>query len=93
MIDDYVYPEFEQNWKLFAPNPLQQNIAVQARAEIANDDGTAKTTGWFDLSAQDGEAIDHNLAPQPHPAERTAPGLGLLHRIARQQGQAHRPAG
>lgn len=62
-VDDYVYPEFEQNWKLFAPNPLQQNIAVHARAKIAKDDGGTETTGWVNLSAMDGEAIDHNLAP------------------------------
>ncbi|OEV13548.1 hypothetical protein AN218_03080 [Streptomyces nanshensis] len=62
-IDDYVYPEFEQNWKLFAPNPLQQNIAVQARARVAKDDGSTETTGWVDLSRMDGEAIDHSVAP------------------------------
>ena len=62
-VDDYVYPEFEQNWKLFAPNPLQQNIAVHARAKIAKDDGGTETTGWVNLSAMDGEDIDHNLAP------------------------------
>ena len=38
-IDDWIYPEFEQNWKLFAPNPLQQNIAVQVRAEVRTADG------------------------------------------------------
>ncbi|MET8678401.1 DUF5819 family protein [Streptomyces sp. NPDC004647] len=63
VIDDYIYPEFEQNWKLFAPNPLQQNIAVQARAEIRTSDGGTATTGWTDLSAQDGEGIRHNLFP------------------------------
>jgi hypothetical protein len=62
-IDEYVYPEFEQNWKLFAPNPLQQNIAVQARAEIRTADGALATTDWTDLSAQDGRAIHHNLLP------------------------------
>jgi hypothetical protein len=62
-IDDYVYPEFEQNWKLFAPNPLQQNIAVHARARVAKDDGSTETTGWVNLSKMDGEDIDHNLAP------------------------------
>ncbi|MGV9557157.1 DUF5819 family protein [Streptomyces sp. NPDC003401] len=62
-IDAYVYPEFEQNWKLFAPNPLQQNIAVQVRADVRTADGTARTTGWFDLSAQDGRSIDGNLVP------------------------------
>ncbi|MFI9170653.1 DUF5819 family protein [Streptomyces lincolnensis] len=62
-IDDWIYPEFEQNWKLFAPNPLQQNIAVQVRAQVATGDGGTRTTGWFDLSAQDGRAIDGNLLP------------------------------
>ncbi|MER5213968.1 DUF5819 family protein [Streptomyces sp. NPDC002838] len=63
VIDDWIYPEFEQNWKLFAPNPLQQNIAVQVRAQISTADGAIRTTGWYDLSAQDGRAIDGNLLP------------------------------
>ncbi|WP_245600831.1 DUF5819 family protein [Streptomyces sulphureus] len=62
-IDAYVYPEFEQNWKLFAPNPLQQNIHVHARAVVAHDDGGNETTGWVDLTAVDGEAIRGNPAP------------------------------
>ncbi|WSQ10499.1 DUF5819 family protein [Streptomyces sp. NBC_01231] len=62
-IDDWIYPEFEQNWKLFAPNPLQQNIAVQVRAQVRSADGGVRTTGWYDLSAQDGRAIDGNLLP------------------------------
>ncbi|MET9142910.1 DUF5819 family protein [Streptomyces sp. NPDC004042] len=62
-VDQWIYPEFEQNWKLFAPNPLQQNVAVQARAETLGADGTSRTTGWYDLSAQDGRAIDGNLLP------------------------------
>ncbi|MEU3793379.1 DUF5819 family protein [Streptomyces fructofermentans] len=62
-IDEWVYPEFEQNWKLFAPNPLQQNIAVQVRAEVATADGGVSTTRWYDLSALDGAAIDGNLLP------------------------------
>ncbi|MFI8297034.1 DUF5819 family protein [Streptomyces nigra] len=62
-IDDWIYPEFEQNWKLFAPNPLQQNIAVQARASVATADGRIRTTRWYDLSAEDGRAIDGNPLP------------------------------
>ncbi|MFD7991628.1 DUF5819 family protein [Streptomyces mexicanus] len=62
-VDAWVYPEFEQNWKLFAPNPLQQNIAVQVRAEVRSADGGSRTTGWYDLSAQDGRAISGNLLP------------------------------
>ncbi|WP_443333187.1 DUF5819 family protein [Streptomyces sp. CB03234] len=62
-VDDWVFPEFEQNWKLFAPNPLQQNIAVHARAEVVDGDGGRRTTGWIDLSGDDGEAIRGNLLP------------------------------
>jgi len=62
-IDEWIYPEFEQNWKLFAPNPLQQNIAVQVRAQVLAADGTVRTTDWYDLSAEDGRAIDGNLLP------------------------------
>ncbi|MFF8831989.1 DUF5819 family protein [Streptomyces sp. NPDC015131] len=62
-VDDWVLPEFEQNWKLFAPNPLQQNIAVHVRAEVVGEDGARRTTGWIDMSAEDGEAIRGNLLP------------------------------
>lgn len=62
-IDDWIYPEFEQNWKLFAPNPLQQNISVQVRAETRTPGGRVVTSGWRDLSAEDGEAIRHSLLP------------------------------
>ncbi|WP_405404247.1 DUF5819 family protein [Streptomyces sp. NBC_01104] len=61
-VDQWVYPEFEQNWKLFAPNPLQQNIAVHVRAEIAGP-GSRRTTPWMSLSGEDGEAIRGNLLP------------------------------
>ncbi len=63
LIGDYVYPEYEQNWKLFAPNPLQQNIAVQARAQLRTESGESWTTGWTDLTARDGRAIHHNPLP------------------------------
>ncbi|MFE9028815.1 DUF5819 family protein [Streptomyces iakyrus] len=62
-VDDWVYPEFEQNWKLFAPNPLQQDISIQVRAGVRGPDGMTSTTGWYDLSAEDGRAIDGNLLP------------------------------
>ncbi|MEU9142516.1 DUF5819 family protein [Streptomyces sp. NPDC048349] len=62
-VDDWIYPEFEQNWKLFAPNPLQQNIAVEVRAQVRTADGKLVTTDWRNLSAEDGEAIRHSLLP------------------------------
>ncbi|MFF5086606.1 DUF5819 family protein [Streptomyces niveus] len=62
-VGDWVFPEFEQNWKLFAPNPLQQNVAVEVRAEISKADGSRHTTGWINLSAEDGAAIRGNPLP------------------------------
>ncbi|MGN9791708.1 DUF5819 family protein [Streptomyces sp. OZ13] len=63
LVDFWVYPEFEQNWKLFAPNPLQQNIAVQVRAQYTADDGSRRTSDWIDLSAEDGAEIRGNPLP------------------------------
>lgn len=62
-VDDWIYPEFEQNWKLFAPNPLQQNISVEVRAQIAGADGSRRTTGWIDLTAQDAAKIRGSVVP------------------------------
>ncbi|GAB2811289.1 DUF5819 family protein [Streptomyces daliensis] len=59
----YVEPEFEQNWKLFAPDPLQANIHVHARLELLTPDGGTRRTGWTDLTAGDREAIRGNPAP------------------------------
>lgn len=61
-VDQWIYPEFEQNWKLFAPNPLQQNIAVHVRAEISGPD-KRRTTPWMSLSGEDGKAIRGNPLP------------------------------
>ncbi|MFZ4272744.1 DUF5819 family protein [Streptomyces arboris] len=61
-VDDWIYPEFEQNWKLFAPNPLQQNIAVHVRAEVAGADGR-RTTDWISLTDADADAIRGSLFP------------------------------
>lgn len=59
----WTFPEFEQNWRLFAPNPLQQNVSVEVRAEYLAADGQRKTTEWVDMTAQDAEEIRGNLFP------------------------------
>ncbi|RBM05675.1 hypothetical protein DEH69_27395 [Streptomyces sp. PT12] len=62
-IRGYIYPEFEQNWKLFAPNPLQRDEAVHVRAEVRDPDGSLRTTDWIDLTATDIDNIRHQLLP------------------------------
>ncbi|MER8029722.1 DUF5819 family protein [Streptomyces bauhiniae] len=63
LVNSYVYPEFDQNWKLFAPNPLQGNIDVDARAEVRMPDGSLRTSDWVSLTAQDLKEIRDNPAP------------------------------
>lgn len=58
-IQGWMEPLFNQNWRLFAPNPLSENVSVQARATLAN----GQMTGWFDLSAQDRAAVLHDPVP------------------------------
>lgn len=62
-VNDYIYPEFEQNWKLFAPDPLQQNIHVEAHAEIRRPGGGTVTTGWIDMTGKDIAAMRHDPVP------------------------------
>ncbi|MCX5200119.1 DUF5819 family protein [Streptomyces sp. NBC_00237] len=62
-VNSWINPEFEQNWKLFAPNPLQQNVAVQARAQIRTQSGQWRITEWIDFSAKDAEEIRGSVLP------------------------------
>lgn len=62
-VNDYIYPEFEQNWKLFAPDPLQTNIHVEARAEIRGPGGADRTTPWIDMTGEDIAAMRHRPFP------------------------------
>ena len=62
-VDGLVYPEFEQNWKLFAPNPLQQNIDLAARVRTAGEGGATHVHPWIELTARDIAAIRGNPAP------------------------------
>ncbi len=66
----YIYPEFEQNWKLFAPNPLQRNERLSVRAEVTGEDGTGRVTDWISLTDIDIEGIRHQLLPS-HTAQNT----------------------
>ncbi|MFE3369434.1 DUF5819 family protein [Streptomyces sp. NPDC059173] len=62
-VDRWIYPEFEQNWKLFAPNPLQQNVAVHVRAEVVDAADGRRTTRWMNLTHEDAQGIRGNLFP------------------------------
>jgi hypothetical protein len=56
----WMTPLLDQNWQLFASNPISENIEVDARASI----GSAGTvTPWLNLSAIDDAITAGNPAP------------------------------
>ncbi len=63
LINGHVYPEFTQGWQLFAPEPLHENVIVEARVRTARDSGNPHTGQWANLTTQDVEAIRHNPVP------------------------------
>jgi hypothetical protein len=56
----WMEPLFSQNWRLFAPNPISENVEIDARASLDPD---GRLTGWVNLSAQDEAAVRGNPVP------------------------------
>ncbi|MFJ4923516.1 DUF5819 family protein [Streptomyces sp. NPDC088725] len=63
LVDAWVFPLFEQNWRLFAPDPESVNQQISARTAHTAADGTVRVSAWSDLSAVDDSAVDHNVFP------------------------------
>jgi hypothetical protein len=59
-IAKWIYPWFDQNWRLFAPNPMSQNFTIEARVST---DCYSSVTSWYNLSQMDYDAISHNPFP------------------------------
>ncbi|RNG38443.1 DUF5819 family protein [Streptomyces botrytidirepellens] len=62
-IEAHVNPEFGQDWQLFAPQPLQANVRVEARVRTVAGSGARRTRRWTSLTAQDIAAIRHSPLP------------------------------
>ncbi|MEU9058520.1 DUF5819 family protein [Streptomyces sp. NPDC048430] len=62
-VNAWVYPLFEQNWRLFAPDPDSANRRILARTSHTASDGSVRVSDWFDLAAVDSSAVEHNAFP------------------------------
>ncbi|MDX2921630.1 DUF5819 family protein [Streptomyces sp. NE06-03C] len=62
-VDAWIYPLFEQNWRLFAPDPDSVNRRISARTAHTAPDGSVQVSDWTDLTAVDTSAIEHNAFP------------------------------
>lgn len=63
LISSWVYPFFEQNWRLFAPDPESVNRQILARTAHTGPDGSVQVSPWFDLTAVDRSAVVHDPFP------------------------------
>ncbi|MGY3057502.1 hypothetical protein ACVWZD_001747 [Streptomyces sp. TE3672] len=63
LVNAWVYPFFEQNWRLFAPDPESVNRKILARTAHTEAGGSVKVSAWFDLTAEDNSAVEHNVFP------------------------------
>jgi hypothetical protein len=62
-IKAWVFPVFEQNWRLFAPDPESVNRQISVRTMRTDTNGTVQVSDWFDLSGVDNAATRHNPFP------------------------------
>ncbi|MFD9714989.1 DUF5819 family protein, partial [Streptomyces sp. NPDC060006] len=62
-INAWVFPLFEQNWRLFAPDPESVNRQISARTMHTAPDGSVQVSGWFDLTGVDNSAVRHHAFP------------------------------
>ncbi|MFG2261753.1 DUF5819 family protein [Streptomyces sp. NPDC048720] len=62
-INAWIFPLFEQNWRLFAPEPESVNRQISARTAHTTPDGTVQVSKWFDLTAVDTSAVRHDPFP------------------------------
>lgn len=63
LINAWVYPFFEQNWRLFAPDPESVNRKILARTAHTGSGGSVQVSPWFDLTAVDRSAVEHQVFP------------------------------
>jgi hypothetical protein len=62
-VNAWVLPLFEQNWRLFAPDPESVNRQISARTMHTAPDGNVQVSDWFDLTGVDNSAVRHQVFP------------------------------
>lgn len=62
-VQNWVFPLFEQNWRLFAPDPESAIPQISVRTARTAADGHYQVSDWFDLTAVDDAGVRHNPFP------------------------------
>lgn len=63
-VSGYMRPFFQQNWSLFAPNPVNAEDELLVRAQVADPQtGELHTTDWEQPTRLEWTLVHHNPAP------------------------------
>ncbi|MDH6146011.1 hypothetical protein P3T35_008073 [Kitasatospora sp. GP30] len=62
-LNAWIFPLFEQNWRLFAPDPESVTWQISVRTERTSAGGDREVSDWFDLTAVDDSHVEHNVFP------------------------------
>lgn len=75
----YNYPMFDQNWSVFAPDPISADYGIAVRAAVMRD-GELVNTEWVDAAKTELKQLRHNpLSPR---AGYAAYGQSLVTKLA-----------
>jgi hypothetical protein len=58
---DYLRPFFGQSWRLFAPNPVDEDKTILVQGAYVDDDGELRTTKWINWTSVEQDVIEHRL--------------------------------
>jgi hypothetical protein len=54
-------PFFGQSWRLFAPNPIDEDRNLLVQGAYVHGDGDVRTTPWVDWTSVEQDVIEHRL--------------------------------
>lgn len=58
---DYLTPFFGQNWRLFAPNPIDEDQNLLVQGAYLDGNGDVQSTPWIDWTSVEQDVIEHRL--------------------------------
>ena len=57
----YLSPFFGQSWRLFAPNPIDEDRSLLVQGAYVGKDGQIRATPWVDWTSVELDVIEHRL--------------------------------
>lgn len=58
---DYLRPFFGQSWRLFAPNPVDEDKSLLVQGAYVGEDGKLRATPWVNWTTVEQDVIEHRL--------------------------------